>query len=427
MSELSLTVKNPKKRKSSFNSDCNADRQESSAEDGQHCRNRSVAGQPNTTPETPCPSSRRNARRPNLQGKSSSARSDKALGNVGETFGEPLSSTPRITLEKEEVDGRSSSPSPCPYDLYSGSEDVSDAISQTPSPGLDGEANEFQQSIVFKKTNADLSRRAITTEVFGAMLKGASTWKESKPGEDGRIYVLVESNNTEYVKIGRTTKSPEQRKKQVQRCGKIVFELVNDQDHTKVTNHERLEAIIHADLWNERHYFYCRCRKKDTKSEASSHCLDTFTKHGEWFKMSKADAMQRVELWREWMRREPYDAYGVLKPEWQRRISRCEKNKSFKDILDPDFMGSFPGFPSWTWLRSVTIEPRYNDQNFPGPSRVDAISDNKKEVVCFLVFQLLLSLLLLDLMTFLFPLVFQDLLSRACVYLFLASTSVCWL
>lgn len=319
--------------------------------------------------------------------------------------------------------------SPSPDGSSDHEEDDSDTASDTSSMNLKDVSDGEERSVKFEKKHPEtLSRRDITSNVFDAILNNAVNPQEARRGEKGYIYILQDKHCSNYVKIGQTSKKPNKRRKEIQRCKLIRPELVGVQHYGEIWGYKRLESIIFADLWNERHYYRCyHCRKSDEPSEATSR---KFTKHHEWFNIDIAQVTQRVEQWRDWMRRDPYDTHGVLKSEWRKRIEDCNKNPSYHETVDEehasqtwwqDFMKPFPDPPSW--IRRETIEARLDRNNVQWPSRVDCILDNGKELVCFLVFHVVVSALLLDLAT----LWYSGWIFRGLSYLFLASTSVCWL
>ena len=147
--------------------------------------------------------------------------------------------------------------------------------------------------------------------------------------QEGYIYVLHDPNYPEYVKIGRTTQRPTQRNKQIASCSRISVNIVGGDEVLKVSYHERLEMIIHADLYNERCHFECTCGAKRHHTDPDQG--DVFTKHGEWFRIDVDEAVRRVEQWREWMRQEPYRNAGTageghLKLYWGQRVKYCLRN-----------------------------------------------------------------------------------------------------
>lgn len=388
------------------------------------------------TPETPCPprpkAGRSNAvggtgRTRSGQNSTSSRRISRAQG-----LQNPFLQNPFSGGTKSVAIGSLSCPS-SPEGVLDSEEEESDTVSDTSSLSEEELTNDVLSSVTFGKMHEEpLPRRVIAQKVFDAICNKALKVKEAKRGEEGFIYILEDPRWPDYVKIGRTSKNPEKRNHQIRRCGMPNLKPVIGQHYTSISCYERLELIIHADLWNERHHYPCLCGKSDTtpKDTTSNTSSPKVTKHREWFKIDKEEAMHRVEQWREWMRREPYDIHGILKSDWQKRIKSLVKDKSYEETVEAEqssrkwwqsFMEPFPDPPPW--IVRETIEARVDDQDVQWPSRVDCILDKKKDVVCFLVAFLLFSCFLLDLVAYLFP----GMLFRALSYLILACTSFCWL
>ena len=383
------------------------------------------------TPETPRPP-RPKARRSNAVSENGSAQSEqKSMSSLRvsktQELQHPLSEGTRS------VANRYLSYSSSPESVLDSEEDESDAVSDASSLSEELLADAAISPVKFRKTHeTHLPRIDVAHKVFDAIRNKALKDKEAKRGEDGFIYILEDERWPDYVKIGQTCKNPEKRSYQIRRCNMPDLKLVNSQHYTWISCYKRLELIIHADLWNERHHYLCLCGKsnptpKSTTSETSS---PKVTKHGEWFKMDKEEAIKRVEQWRKWMRREPYDIHGILKSDWQKRIESLIKDESYDKTVEEEqttrqwwqsFMEPFPDPPPW--ILQETIEPRLDDLDVQWPSRVDCIWKKKKDVVCFLVAFLLISCFLLDVVTYIFP----GTLFRGLSYFILACTSFCWL
>ena len=181
-----------------------------------------------------------------------------------------------------------------------------------------------------------LERKWIDLKVFHTILPDALDEQKEMRGTDGYVYILEDENQPGYVKIGMTKDHPYNRSKKIQHCKAVHPVLIDGQAVTLVTCYKRLERIIFADLWNERQIFPCDCRSKT---------------HVEWFKMSKEDALSRVKLWQDWMCRKPYNSLGVLRPKWERRIQKLQRDSSYAETTEAEhtsgkpwqtFMAEFP-------------------------------------------------------------------------------------
>ena len=194
------------------------------------------------------------------------------------------------------------------------------------------DSDAHSERIHFNKYNKDHKEpQAIVNDVLEIIKTPAKCSSKRNLYQDGFIYVLHDPNNEGFVKIGRTATCPTRRKKQIATCSKLQVDFVGSQRLIIGPYHERLEQIIHADLYNERHYFECACSTKRTHDGTDqSH---VFTKHSEWFKIDAKEAEQRVEQWRKWMRQEPYKkpgspGAGELKSDFIRRAQYCYEHPS---------------------------------------------------------------------------------------------------
>ena len=171
--------------------------------------------------------------------------------------------------------------------------------------------------------------QVIVNDVLDLIKSRAKSGSNRNSNQEGYIYILQDPSFPEYVKIGQTTQCPTQRKKQIATCSKLTVDFVGSERLIKTAYYDRLEQIIHADLYNERCFFECACSTKRT--HVGAHETDNYTKHGEWFKIDAKEAAHRVEMWRNWMRHaQPYKkpgsaGAGELKLDLRRRADYCSK------------------------------------------------------------------------------------------------------
>ena len=208
----------------------------------------------------------------------------------------------------------------------------SDSTPATPTPShYRKDSSAHSENIHFNKYNEDdKDPQTIVNDVL-EIIKAPAKCSKRNLYQDGFIYVLYDPKIPGFVKIGRTIKCPTQRKKQIATCSKMKVDFVGSQRIIIGAYHERLEQIIHADLYNERHYFECACSRN--RSRAGTPESDSFTKHSEWFRMDMKEADHKVEQWRNWMRQEPYKKPGTpgageLKSDFRRRAQYCYEHPS---------------------------------------------------------------------------------------------------
>ncbi len=182
---------------------------------------------------------------------------------------------------------------------------------------------EFQDSLPLGSKE---TLESIAHSILGLAKQPARTKpKSGEPYKCGWIYIFRIPDMPGYVKIGRTTQLITKRKRQISNCKqKLELEVVDKSCYQKISNHERVEKLIHEDLKNERCFFRCPCAR--TRDNEDSHGKDGYTDHGEWFKIDEEEASLRVERWRQWMRQEPYDGAGDMKSDFRRRVDYCEKH-----------------------------------------------------------------------------------------------------
>lgn len=113
------------------------------------------------------------------------------------------------------------------------------------------------------------------------------------------------------VKIGRTRQVPRRIKQWRARCR---YEPAVQFAH-RMAEHERVEAIVHAQLHNE--------RRKEHRG-----CASCGSRHDEWFDVGVEDAEYLVRLWQRFAGHRvcPYDASGGLVPRWRERLQSADMN-----------------------------------------------------------------------------------------------------
>ena len=140
--------------------------------------------------------------------------------------------------------------------------------------------------------------RARTTEntavfVQGAMRRGL-TRREVQT--EGYIYIYNFPGNFGHVKIGVTSKSPEERlqcwQKQCGHVPELLFPKTED-DLVPMPHVYRVEKLVHAQLRNY--------RKKELQ------CRKCRKSHVEWFESSVPEAIAAARRWSIWIREKPYE------------------------------------------------------------------------------------------------------------------------
>jgi hypothetical protein len=125
----------------------------------------------------------------------------------------------------------------------------------------------------------------------------------------GWIYIMESSS---HLKIGKTRRGPGQRKDELEKCHGPLVE-VRDTFGNAFDYHTIVEALVHAEFYNERKKTGCRLLHHDT--------------HDEWFQVDSASALKSVHVWRKWMRTQtPFDHDWKLIPYWKWRVKNLQKD-----------------------------------------------------------------------------------------------------
>ncbi|KAL8795024.1 MAG: hypothetical protein Q9195_002472 [Heterodermia aff. obscurata] len=356
------------------------------------------------TGTSPSPPSRRKTSRSNAVNETGSAQSnrkslssDRASGrfpsqdlDIDDDFVMDLTS---ISSQSSEYD-KSSDPGeegtslddPRPASLSSNSNVISENPANSTEP------------IQFHKTHdrKDFSLRDISSQIFKCIQKAAVC--NNRRLEDGHIYVIrmKDRKYQEYVKIGRTTKIPERMARMEYACG-YQLDAVDESCFTKVSCHKRLEAIIHLELLNERHHFSCSCKakgKKHKEKPTGAHVKDEFTTHGEWFKIDYNEALSKVQKWRDWMQREPYELGGALALEWEEQIEYLNRKTDYAELLTKErerdqLWKSFREHSGFPWIGRFILAARRGPDGRRIASRWNSVRANWRNLILFFMAQYL--------------------------------------
>ncbi|KAI7333736.1 hypothetical protein KC315_g4117 [Hortaea werneckii] len=156
----------------------------------------------------------------------------------------------------------------------------------------------------------------------------------------GSVYV-VRDPELDLVKIGFTTGSIDDRVGRIaSQCRAISHEwqIENKASIVPIFAYRHLEKLVHRDLAPHRWFFLCECGS--TRGTASG-----FTEHQEWFGVSSEIAIKTIELWTDFLLRDPYgpplqNTVMPLEGPWIDRVKEykeadCnEKHKDHETRLD---------------------------------------------------------------------------------------------
>jgi len=238
---------------------------------------------------------------------------------------------------------------------------LSSATSETsfelPLPSANHEALPGNQraSLKFKAKHERQGTMEITESVFDLMKK-----RFGKDDSDrGRIYVLHNADHPGLYKIGRTFRPIKERRREIEHCVEYKLVAINDDNHIEIPNYQRVEKLIHAELWNFERDFACKSHEKPKN-------------HGEWFEISEEKALEVVGRWKKWISTDPYSD-GRLRPKEFLRMNIFRQ--------DPDMMNSLvtDDGESWRWDVFTSISGLYLEylwfKNFLCAKRPKPMSD----------------------------------------------------
>ncbi|KAF4874947.1 hypothetical protein CGCSCA1_v005771 [Colletotrichum siamense] len=138
----------------------------------------------------------------------------------------------------------------------------------------------------------------------------------------GNIYLFkVKSATTdvELLKIGRTQKPAETRRKQI----KGVCQHIHIEEHRRavaemIDFHGYAEKLVHTELANFQHQWVCSCG----------------TSHQEYFDVREDLAVEVFTRWRDFCKQKPWAPDGKILPAWEQRLAN--KPKFGGDDHEPD-------------------------------------------------------------------------------------------
>ena len=139
------------------------------------------------------------------------------------------------------------------------------------------------------------SRAHTERYVRGAIMKDLISREET----EGFIYIYWFPGNFGHLKIGVTTRSPEERLREWQKqCGHdpILIYPAAEEDRVMIPHVYRVEKLVHAQLRD--------VRRKETRCEKCEKC------HREWFEGPAKVAIATVKRWSAWISDEPYKLQG---------------------------------------------------------------------------------------------------------------------
>jgi hypothetical protein len=194
-----------------------------------------------------------------------------------------------------------------------------------------------------RKHQSDLSQYKIHQSIATELRRPLA--KSSSPGYS---YILrLPSEQTKYIKIGRTGGETEKRTEQIRKACDLGKLLILWEHSLPIPNHERVERLVHKELLNINCTFQCRvCTKKGTSEPKT---------HNEWFLFDSDRASRVVARWNKWLyHSEPYDVRGELKPFWRDRLEKF-KGYGLANGLRPQDMSKVP----WSFEQTARFWDRW--------------------------------------------------------------------
>ena len=189
--------------------------------------------------------------------------------------------------------------------------------------------------------------------------------KEFMKRYGGLVYILSvqdpSATLSPILKIGRTARPLQQRKRELERCLKRPVKIIHESIYRQTRHFERLEKLVHISASPQRCRFACQACQRS---------------HSEYFRVSHETALRTLDRWRKWLdEAEPYRASGSLSKMWTARLCETraalprrpaqgyiDKNSDFNLDEVLDFMTQPFTYPEWLaqYLRLWCFTPSPN-------------------------------------------------------------------
>ncbi|RGP75210.1 hypothetical protein FSPOR_832 [Fusarium sporotrichioides] len=169
------------------------------------------------------------------------------------------------------------------------------------SPDTQSQNAESDKEVATRSAPLQLTRFVPRIQPVRDILKTMAKSPEKKGFEPGYIYGFTDPREPGHIKIGYTAGSVEGRMEEWKRCGWEPFLEFKVSMRCAV---KKVEKLIHLTLHME-------------EQEASCPAASCTQKHKEWFKISKDEAKEVVEIWQKFSELTPYTESRKLNVIWQ--------------------------------------------------------------------------------------------------------------
>jgi hypothetical protein len=143
--------------------------------------------------------------------------------------------------------------------------------------------------------------------------------RDNKTAGNNYIFEVVTRTGDKIYKIGITDGTIESRRKSItHKCRHLKIKQKADPDHVPIRLFKRAETLIHKELEDFLHIFDCECG----------------VAHKEYFAIKKEMAIEAVQRWRSFCKREPYNENGELQPFWEHRLKNMRRCDTSETIMD---------------------------------------------------------------------------------------------